>query len=499
MLAYLLLASAMVIAACGLVYELVAGALASYLVGNSVTQFSTVIGAYLFSMGIGAWLAQYLRDNLLAKFVALELLVGLIGGFSAAALFAAFTHGLAFGVVLYTLVAVIGILVGAEIPLLMRILRDRIAFDALVSRVLSFDYLGALLAAVAFPLWFVPQLGIIRTGFFFGLINTAVAAGTLFLLRSEIRRPSLWAATALSVGLLGAGFFGADDFSRYAESKLYGEPIVYRDQTPYQRIVVTRVGQRTRLFLDHHLQFDSADEHRYHETLVHPVMAARPHARRALVLGGGDGMAVRELLRYPQLESITVVDLDARVTTLFRDHDEFARLNGHALRDPRVQIVNQDAWKWLETRRQTYDAIVVDLPDPSNFAIGKLYTTSFYRLLKRALSVDGAIAVQATSPLFAREAFWCVVTTLEAAGLRTAPYHAYVPAFGEWGFVLAGNGEHQLPRSLPSGLKFLTMEQLPGLFAFSPDMARLPVTANHLDNQIIVRYYERAWKAALNG
>lgn len=499
MLAYLLLASALVIAACGLVYELVAGALASYLVGNTVTQFSTVIGTYLFSMGIGAWLAQYLRGDLLARFVALELLVGLIGGFSAALLFAAFAFGLAFGVVLYTLVALVGMLVGAEIPLLMRILRDRLEFSALISRVLSFDYLGALIAALAFPLWFVPRLGMIRTGLFFGIVNVSVAAATLYLLRREFRHTGLWTATAFSACLLLAGFAFAPRFSSYAETQLYDEPVVYMHQSPYQRIVITQDRTHTRLYLNQQLQFDTADEHRYHEALVHPLMATRPGARHVLVLGGGDGFAVRELLRYPRIESITLVDLDAKVTGLFRDHDQFARLNGHALRDRRVRITNADAWKWLEANSRPFDAVVIDLPDPSNFTLGKLYTTTFYRLLKRSMTPEAAIVLQATSPLFAREAYWCVVETLEAAGFRTTPYHAYVPAFGEWGFVLAGRGKYSPPGKLPQGLKFLTVEMLPGLFAFSPDMARLALEPNRLDNQILVQYYERAWKASLGG
>lgn len=498
MLAYLLLASTLVIAACGLVYELVAGALASYLIGDTITRFSTVIGVYLFAMGVGAWLAKYIRRDLLARFVQLEILVGVFGGFSAMALFAAFAFGMAFSVMLYVMVMLVGILVGMEIPIMMRILRKRMEFNDLVSRVLSFDYLGALLASLALPLWFVPHLGLIRSALVFGIINLGVAALTLWLFRRDLDRPDLRVSTAAGLALLVAGLVWAEDFSRYAESQLYPEPVIYSKQTPYQRIVATSAGRHTNLYLNSHLQFSSKDEYRYHEALVHPAAASPARiARHALVLGGGDGMAVRELLRYPGIERITLVDLDPGVTTLFRDHDRFALLNGFALRDPRVTIVNQDAWRWLEQNRDTFGLVIIDFPDPGNFALGKLYTTTFYRLLKHRLAPDGIVAIQATSPLFAREAYWCVVTTLETAGLKTVPYHVYVPSFGEWGFIIASRERYTPPTSLPAGLRYLTRQTLPGLFVFSEDMARVPTEANRLDNQIVVQYYERAWRASL--
>jgi spermidine synthase len=182
---------------------------------------------------------------------------------------------------------------------------------------------------------------------------------------------------------------------------------------------------------------------------------------------------------------------------MFRDHERFARLNNFALRDPRVTIVNQDAWRWLEQSRDTFGLVIIDFPDPGNFALGKLYTTTFYRLLKHRLAPDGIIAIQATSPLFAREAYWCVVTTLESVSFKTVPYHVYVPAFGEWGYILASRGTYRPPENLPNGLRYLTRHTLPGLFVFSEDMGRVPTEANRLDNQIVVQYYERAWKASL--
>ncbi len=493
MSSWFLLLAALVIAACGLVYELVAAALASYLIGDAVTQFSTVIGTYLFAMGVGAYLARFVRRDILARFVEIEIGVGLIGGFSAFLLFAAFAFGMLFQPLLYLLVFFVGVLVGTEIPLLLRILKSYLRFEELVSRVLSLDYLGALFVSLLFPLWFVPRLGLIRTGLFFGAVNVLVAGYSLYLFRHELRRRGLWIASGVALLVLAVGAWHAEQFSRFAERHIYPGEVLVSKQSRYQRIVVARRGETTSLYLNGHHQFATRDEYRYHEALVHPALSALHSPRRALVLGGGDGLAVRELLRYPSLQSITLVDIDAEVTGLFRSHPQLRLLNDDALNHAKVAVVNQDAWLWLADGDEVFDAIVVDLPDPSNFAVAKLYTAPFYRLVLRHLSEDGLLAVQATSPLFAREAYWCIVATLESAGLDATPYHALVPSFGEWGFVLAGRRPFQPPRELPRGMRFLTLDTLPGLFVFSPDTERLPIEPNRLDTQVLVQYYEKGW------
>lgn len=493
-----LLTSVLLIAACGLVYELVAGALASYLLGDSVTQFSTVIGTYLFAMGVGAWLSRGVVRGVAARFVVVEIMVGLVGGFSAAILFLAFAYTDAFRVVLYALVFVVGVLVGLEIPLLMRILRDRFEFKDVVAHVLTFDYLGALAASVAFPIVLVPYLGLVRASLLFGMINVAVALWTTFVLKASLGAArTLQAACVASLVLLGVGMAGADAIQDAAEGNLYADEIVLARTTPYQRLVLTAWKDDLRLFLNSNLQFSSRDEYRYHEALVHPGMSALRSAKRVLVLGGGDGLAVRELLRYPSVESITLVDLDGEMTTLFTTHPELVRLNGGAMRDPRVRLVTADAFAWLESATEMFDFAVVDFPDPSNFSLGKLYTTTFYRMLTARIAPEGAIVVQATSPLFARQSFWCVVQTIEATGLEAAPYHVYVPSFGEWGFVLASRVALPQATSVPAGMRFLTADTIPQLFSFPDDMSRLPVEVNRLTTQALVRYYEHEW-AAIN-
>jgi spermidine synthase len=256
--------------------------------------------------------------------------------------------------------------------------------------------------------------------------------------------------------------------------------------------VLTRWKDDLRLFLNSHLQFSSRDEYRYHEALVHPGLAALPGARRVLVLGGGDGLAVREILKYPTVENVTLVDLDPEMTHLFSAHVVLSSLNNHSLTNPRVHVINADAFRWLDANSGSYDFIVADFPDPTSYSLGKLFTTTFYRLAAKHLSVGGLLVVQSTSPLFARQSYWCIVETVKQAGLRTYPYHLYVPSFGEWGFVIGSQMPYEFPRQLPTGLRYLA--NVGEMFDFPNDMRPVPVEANYLNNQILVRYYEREWK-----
>lgn len=503
-----LLVSVFVVAGCGLVYELAAGAMASYLLGDSVLQFSTIIGTYLFAMGLGSWASRFLVRQLFAHFLRIELLVGFIGGLMPALLFAAHASlpvgtEASFRVLLYGLVGLIGFLAGLEIPLVMRILkaqfRERWVLSELVSQVLTFDYLGALVVAVAFPLLFVPHLGLVRTGLFFGLLNAAVAVWALWLFRAELRRFGAHAAACAGVvGVLLVAMWQAERLTTWAEDGFYGSEIVLREASPYQRMVLTEGPGGLRLFLNGNLQFHERDEYRYHETLVHPVLAAHAAPRRVLVLGGGDGLALREVLRHPGVQEVTLVELDPKMTELFSSRPRLVTLNRGAFADPRVRVVNADAYPWLEEQAQRgdagfFDAVIIDFPDPSNFALGKLYSTSFYQRVDQLLAAGGWMVVQTTSPLVARRSFWTVVSTLEAVGLQTTPLHVHVPSFGEWGFVIAGRRPWVAPRSLPQGLRFLTPEGIAALTQFPPDMARVPAEPNRLSNQVLVSTFEEEW------
>jgi spermidine synthase len=497
--AYLLLFSVFVIATCGLVYELIAGTLASYLLGDSVTQFSTIIGTYLFAMGIGSWLSRYATKNLLATFIKIEILIGAVGGSSAAVLFLIFEHVASFRIPLYSAVTLIGTLVGIEIPLLLRILKDQFDFKDLVSKVFTFDYIGALVASILFPLILVPHLGLVRSGFMFGMMNVAVALWMLYRFSGYINQAHIHKTTAvLTFIALLFGFVYGNSLMEVAESSMYPDQVIYSVSTPYQRIVITKSPHDLRLFLNNNLQFSTRDEYRYHEALIHPGLASIPSPENVLILGGGDGLAAREILKYPSVKSITQIELDPAMTRLFSSNDLLTSLNDHALTSPKLHVINEDAFLWLKNyvaqpNHVPFDFIVADFPDPSNYSIGKLYSLTFFRLLHQAVSEDGIVVVQSTSPYVARKSYWCVNNTLAAAGFITTPYHAYVPSFGEWGFVMAGKQPFTASEKYPAGLRFVTPETMALMLHFPDDMSMLKTDINRLDNQVLVHYFDDEW------
>ena len=492
----LLLVSVFVVATCGLIYELVAGTLASYLLGDSVTQFSTIIGTYLFAMGIGSYLSKFFNRNLIGWFIQIEILVGLVGGFSSSILFMLFEMVDSFRLILYLLVAITGILVGLEIPLLMRILEGRFEFKDLISKVFTFDYIGALLASIIFPLMLVPFLGLIKTSFLFGLFNVGVALLICIKFKEETGwSRQLQAFAMLSIIALLTGFIFSEKIMSYAESIAYNENIIYSTSTPYQRLVVTKNNRELRLYLNGNLQFSTADEYRYHEALVHTGLQSIQLPQNVLILGGGDGLAAREVLKYPSISSVTLVDLDKEVTKLFSSQSYLLSLNDSSLLSPKVKIINEDAFLWLRNTKEKFDFVIVDFPDPSNYSIGKLYSNTFYKVLHEVLNSEGLVIIQSTSPYVAPKSFWCVNHTLNASGFYTFPFHCYVPSFGDWGYVLASKQNHyQVPEKFISTLKFLNPETARQMFIFPKDMQESATEVNKLNNQVLVQYFEKEWQ-----
>lgn len=496
-----MLGSVFIVAACGLVYELVAGAVSAYLLGDAVTQYSLVIGTFLCAMGLGSWLARFVQDCLLERLVQVELLLALVGGLSSLTTFAVGAWLSSwFGLVFYGQAIVIGTLVGLEIPILVRLLKEEGGLSGALSDALALDYAGALLGAIAFPLVALPLLGLSRTSLVFGLMNAMVAGGLCMLLRQ--RRGHLLAVAAV-VGVLATAFVGSNTAVRLVEDRLYQDDIVFAEQSRYQRMVVTRWRDDLRLYLDGHLQFSTVDEARYHEALVVPVLAAtRPE--RVLVLGGGDGLALRRILSHPDVRHVDLVDLDPAVTQWARSFPAMVEHNAGALDDPRVTVLHEDAFVFVEETTGTWDAIVVDLPDPHSATLARLYTTAFYALLAKRLTPNGALVTQATSPFYAPEAFWSIAQTLEEAipeshprgPLRVAPYHLHVPSFGEWGFVLAAQRDLS-PQALRPTLDttVLTPESTAALFVFDQGLGeRTGARVNTLDDPSLAEAYLRGWR-----
>jgi spermidine synthase len=504
--AALLLFSAFLIAACGLIYELVAGTVSSYLLGDSVSQFSRTIGVYLFAMGIGSYLSRFIVTEAVNKFIEIETTLALIGGLSAPLLFWAFTITEHYAWLLYALLLIIGTLVGLEIPLLLRILKDRMNFRDLVARVLSLDYIGGLVAAVGFPVLLLrPEVGLIRASLIAGIFNVLVAFVAFWVFRQQLRlRYQLVRAFAVLLVLLSALVY-SHPLQTFLDHELHTDPVVYSEQSHYQKIVITKWHEHFSLFLNNNLQFNSFDEYRYHEALVHiPTQMFLDHRKndsaplRVLVMGGGDGLAVREFLRYPSLIRLDLVDIDPAMTNLARNNLWLRQLNGASLSDPRVHVHNEDAFVFIRRPGLQYEVLVLDFPDPGNFAIGKLYSDLFFRRVAHVMA-PGAVAVtQSTSPFIARTAFWCIHNTIAAQGYHTLPYHVYVPSFGEWGFVVFSREALAMPRRLAivNKLRFLTPEMLPSLAHFPADMARVETGIQTLMTQNLVHYYESEWHRA---
>ncbi|EFL40206.1 polyamine aminopropyltransferase [Streptomyces griseoflavus] len=479
---FLVLAGVFVCAACGLVYELELVALAAYLMGDSVAQTSVVLSVMVFAMGIGSLAAKGLRRHAAAGFGTVEAALALVGGCSAMALYAVFAWTGDWGGVwangpralLVAFSLTTGLLIGAEVPLLMELIQRIRRQDAggAVADLSAADYVGALVGGLAFPFLLLPLLGQLTGALITGAVN-AVVGGALVLglfrrdLTVRARRLLVGANVCVLVVLASAAVL-VDDFERAARHAMYGSDVRVALRTDVQEVLLTggRDGRPLNLFLDGRLRVAGRDELRYHEALVHPAMHG-PRGR-VLVLGGGDGLAVREVLRHPGVRRVDVVEIDAGVVRLARRDPALSALNAHALDDPRVRVATADAFDWLRgAPPAAYDVVVSDLPHPGITASTKLYSQEFYGLTRRVLAPAGRLVVHGGAVESRPRDFWTVDATLRAAGLRTAAYRASgrrdgfaagpdrgavatAHAHRDWGFVLAARNA-PVPRLDPSG------------------------------------------------
>ncbi|OSC27426.1 spermidine synthase [Mycobacterium vulneris] len=494
----LLLAAVAACAACGIIYELALLTLSASLDGGGIVATSLIVAGYIAALGVGALLVKPLLAHAAIAFIAVEALLGIVGGLSAAALYVVFAFldgSVGSTWVLAASTALIGGLVGAEVPLLMTLLQQgRTAAAADAGRTLAnlnaADYLGALLGGLVWPFLLLPQLGMIRGAAATGMINLAAAAiVAIFLLRQVVSMRQLvlaLCALATAVGLLATLLLRSADVETTSRQRLYADPIVAYRHTAYQEIVVTRRGNDTRLYLDGGLQFSTRDEYRYTESLVYPALGNGAHS--VLVLGGGDGLAARELLRQPGISKIVQVELDPAVIDIARTTLRAA--NGGSLDNPRVAVLTEDAMNWLRGPNvDRFDAVIVDLPDPDTPVLGRLYSTEFYALVARALAPGGLMVVQAGSPFSTPTAYWRTVSTIRAAGYAVTPYHVHVPTFGDWGFALAQRADAAPTPKVPTDappLRYLNQQVLDAAGVFGGDNGPRPVEPSTLDNPRIV-------------
>jgi spermidine synthase len=494
-----LIYAAFIAGLCSIIYELLIATTVSYFMGDSVKFFSLTIGLYMAAMGVGSYISKFITDKLLQRFVIAEILLGLIGGISIPLLYFTYTTTSLFYPTYVLLTLCIGFLIGLEIPFLTRLMENYQALKSNIANILSFDYLGALIATIAFPFFLLPVMGIYQSSLLFGLINMSIAAVVLYSYRKSLgktgKRLQLLTA-AMSLFILVMLVFSSQTLKHW-DQMLYNGRIVHSEQTPYQKITLTKSKDDLRLYLNGVLQFSSVDEYRYHESLVIvPMTFADKPIKRVLVLGAGDGLAVRELLKYSEIEQIVLVDLDARMTQLAMNNPHLVDINLASLDNKKVQVVIDDAFVFLEKNKQAFDLIINDLPDPNTITLSRLYSKQYYRLAKSNLTSDGIMVTQATSPFFVKPAFWSIVKTIEAAGFAyTYPYHANVPSFGDWGFVLSTFHPIDLiPKHPIKNSLFLTQESILSMFVFEKDVQKIDVEINQIDKPVVLDYYLNSWR-----
>ncbi|VAX28596.1 Spermidine synthase [hydrothermal vent metagenome] len=483
---------------CSIIYELLISTASAYFLGDSVKQFSITIGLYMAAMGIGSYLSRLIKTNLLSKFIAIEILLGFLGGMSVPILYFCYAFTDMYSLYMVLLIVAIGTLIGLEIPLLTRIMEHYYVLKINISNVLSIDYFGALIATLLFPFILLPFLGTFKSSLFFGLINMGIGFLNLWCFREVLnigrRRIYAIASVTVFVSLLSV-FLTAPFLLKHWSNSLYEDRIVLSTQSRYQKIVLTKDKDDIRLFLNGNLQFSSIDEYRYHEALVHVPFALADKRKHILLLGGGDGLAVREMLKYPEVESITVVDLDPEIIRISTENNHLRRINQDSLQDKRVSIINRDAFIFLKETSGQFDVIIADLPDPNNISLSRLYSKEFYRFIRARLTENGTFLTQATSPYFAKRAFWSIKNTIETAALHTRPYHLYIPSFGDWGFVLASKKEINLNNiQIDVTTRYLETALLPGLFTFSKDLRHADAAPSTLDKPLVLTYYLKGWK-----
>ncbi len=545
---FILYLAAFIMGGCGLAYEYTLSRVAADLLGNSARQWALVIGAMMFCMGIGADLQKRLDDQrLLDKFITAEIVLGLFGGCGPLLLLLA--DGTAYEyyvLVQYFFICTIGLLLGFELPLIARLNEahtSQLKFN--LGKVLKMDYIGSLAGALVWVFLLPRFFTLTETGFILGLMNLTAAAVLLFHFRRQVQlKGRLLCFLLAGLAVLGGGLVKARSYTAVAEQYLYRDRIVFSRTTRYQHIVLTRskAGELS-CYINGNLQFNSADEKIYHENLVHPVMSLAPRRKRVLILGGGDGLAAREVLKYPDVEELVLCDLDPAMTTLARTRPEFLRLNHGSLRDARIKtlenhaltptaerenlrvvnqnrrfgghsevaevarvtVVNLDAAKLLEQLAGRFDVIIIDFPDPNNDQLAKLYSLTFYHHLAARLAADGLFVQQATSPVHAREAFLCIGRTMRAAGLCVIPYHDNVPSFGEWGWWIGGRGRSWSREKLRRGLagikkltvptRYLTPELIRAGLAFGRgELETRETKISDLANHAIYDYYLQGWQ-----
>lgn len=487
----------------GIVAEYILSTLATYFLGDSVFQWTMIVSVMLFSMGLGSRISRYIKGNLLLKFILIELILSFFVSYSSLFAYSASAYTIYNGFIIYGLSVIIGVLIGLEIPMVIRLNKEFQELRVNIASVMEMDYLGSLLGGVFFAFIGLPILGLTYTPFLLGLVNFAVAIVLLIMTRKALTSKMVKVLSSAYAGLfviLITGLFIAEPLILHGEQRKYKDKVIYQEQSKYQKLVVTQWKDHYWLYINGNQQFSTLDEDKYHEALVHPIMTLSKNPQDVLVLGGGDGCAVREILKYKSVNTITLVDLDPAMTRLGQEYPIFTDINQNALNHPKVSVANNDGYKFIEESKAFYDVIIIDLPDPKSVELGRLYSYEFYKMCYKQLRPNGLIITQAGSPYYATKAYQCIDATLDSAGFTTAKLHNQVITLGEWGWIL-GSKTHQKEQLKPHlqalqygdiETKWINQEAMLLMTSFGKDIYfkdQEEIEINQIHNPVLYQYY----------
>lgn len=487
----------------GIVAEYILSTLATYFLGDSVLQWTMIMSVMLFAMGLGSRLSKRIESHLLEKFIYIEFALSILVAFSSLVAYTASAYTAYAGGIIYGMSILVGLMIGMEIPIVVRLNEEFQDLRVNISSVLENDYYGSLVGGLFFAFVGLPYLGLTYTPIVLGLVNFVVAVGLFLVLRKNIDRKYriviVSLASVISV-LLISGFFVAEPIIKYGEQEKYKDKVVYAEQSKYQKIVITQWKNDYWLFINGNQQLSSLDEEMYHEPLVHPAFGLSKTPHNVLILGGGDGCAVREMLKYPEVRHITMVDLDPAMTELGIHNPIMLEMNEGAMLSPKLEIINTDGYNFIEDCDDMFDVIIIDLPDPKTIELGRLYSYEYYTKCNKHLRKHGVIVTQAGSPYFAPNAFNCIDKTMQAAGFSTLPLHNQVLTLGEWGWILGAKNISS--QNIKKELKKLDFEGIEtqwinndamslitsfGKDFFSKDSTEVEV--NRIHNPVLYKYY----------
>ncbi|MBF0227108.1 MAG: polyamine aminopropyltransferase [Desulfobacterales bacterium] len=420
----------------GIVAEYTLSTLASYLIGNAVFQWTIVMSLMLFAMGIGSRITRYFYHNLLDIFIVIEFILSISCALSSIIAYS-FSSYPCLPIIIYIHSLIIGCLIGLEMPLVIRLNQEFEELRVNISGIMEKDYYGALLGGAIYAFIALPFLGLTYTPILLGAINAIVASIMLLKFFPLLKRKKIISTFFLftSASLIILSIF-SEPIILFGEQKKYKDKIIFSDRSKYQKIVITQWKDYYWLYVNGHVQFSTYDEEKYNEPLVHPAMKIALNIDNILILGGGDGLALREVLKHKYIKSVTLVDIDPFMTDLAKHHPVLLNINKGSINNIKVKIINEDALRFIKNDNKLYSVIIIDLPAPDSFDLMHLYSSNFYIILRQHLIKGGIMVTQATSPYFSQKAFLCILRTIRDSGYSTLPYHNHIPTMGEWGWII---------------------------------------------------------------